>query len=224
MKKRLIAPHIIPCFVWILLLSSQCEKRREYTLDLINNSVHKIGYYFAMCEQYGTCYPDTLLPITNDIVVYDMSKEIASGILTRRSWDKVFSTFPKDTMSVFIFHTDTLNKYTWKEVKDKYMILKRYDLSLDDLQRLHNKYGTPEIPYPPDERMKDMKMYPLYGSENADTLALNKNSSLRRTSDDIAPVEMRANRRAEKYFRRKHNVDWDYLGNPLFRKFPLYYP
>ena len=41
-----------------------------------------------------------------------------------------------------------------------------------------------------------------------------------------APVEMRANRRAEKYFRKKYGVNWDYLNlyDDTFWKFPLRYP
>ena len=40
-------------------------------------------------------------------------------------------------LSVFIiFHSDTMEKYTWEEVRDGYEILKRYDLSLDDIKRL----------------------------------------------------------------------------------------
>ena len=44
-----------------------------------------------------------------------------------------------------------------------------------------------------------------------------------RAYDDIAPVEMRANRRAAKYFGEHYGIDWDYEGNPLFYKFPLKY-
>ena len=160
MKRKTM--YITSCFVCLSLLSSQCEMDKSYIIDLINNSGHEIGYYFAMGGQYGVYYPD-LLPITNNYIVYDMNKEIASGHESHLEWEKVFSAFPKDTMSVFIFHTDTLNKYTWEEVRDKYMILKRYDLSLDDLTKLNNKYSVPEIPYPPDDRMKNMKMYPPYG-------------------------------------------------------------
>ena len=57
-------------------------------------------------------------------------------------------------MSVFIFHTDTLNKYSWQEVRDGYKILRRYDLSLEDIKKM--KWT---IPYPPDESMAGMKMY-----------------------------------------------------------------
>lgn len=128
--------YIISCFVWFSLLSSQCEMDKSYIIRLINNSEHDIGYYFAMGGQYGTYYPDSL-PITNNYIVYDMSKEIASGYESHLEWEKVFLAFPKDTMSVFIFHTDTLNKYTWEDVRNGYMVLKRYDLSLDDLKRIN---------------------------------------------------------------------------------------
>ena len=35
-------------------------------------------------------------------------------------------------------------------------------------------------------------------------------------------TEKRANRRAEKYFRNNYGVNWDYIGNPLFNRYPLY--
>ncbi len=68
-----------------------------------------------------------------------------------------YENMVKDTLSVFFFHQDTLQKYKWQEIKDKYKILKRYDLSLNDLQNLNFS-----IPYPPDETMKNMKIYPPY--------------------------------------------------------------
>ena len=164
MKK--VFMNLCLCFILFSLFSSQCVKiRNEYTLDLINNSDHNIGYYFTTGGRYGTHFPDTLLPNTNDWVLYDYSKVNSPGLLIRQEWKVYFSSLPKDTLSVFIFHTDTLNKYTWEEVRDRYLILKRYDLSLDDLMKLKNDYSVPEITYPPDERMKGMKMYPPYGSK-----------------------------------------------------------
>ena len=54
-----------------------------------------------------------------------------------------------------------------------------------------------------------------------------KDDPYNRTMDDIAKVEMRANNRAAKYFRKYYGVDWDYLntdGDERFWKFPLRYP
>jgi hypothetical protein len=66
----------------------------------------------------------------------------------------------KDSLHIFIFEENVLATYTWEEVVDNYMVLKRYDLSLQDLQQLNW-----QISYPPSGAMKDMKMYPPYGSE-----------------------------------------------------------
>jgi hypothetical protein len=76
--------------------------------------------------------------------------------------ENYFHKIPSDTLSVFYFHVDTINKYSWEEIRQGYKVLRRYDLSIDDLYLLYNKYDIPEIPYPPDERMKNMKMYPPY--------------------------------------------------------------
>jgi hypothetical protein len=42
-----------------------------------------------------------------------------------------------DTLSVFIFDAQVLENTPWDTVKAKYIILKRYDLSLDDLNKLN---------------------------------------------------------------------------------------
>ena len=127
-------------FISIILITvcSKCEWVMDYSyvIDLVNNADHPIGYYFATGGKYGTYYPDSL-PETNAYIMYDINEVISPGMESHYKWEKVFQSFPKDTLSVFIFHTDTLNKYTWEEVRDGYMILKRYDLSLYDLEKNH---------------------------------------------------------------------------------------
>jgi hypothetical protein len=105
-----------------------------YEIDLVNKAEHSIGYYFADGGKYGTFYPDSL-PETNKYITYDISKVLRPGYEhSYSSWEKYFRTLPYDTLSLFIFHTDTLNKYSWETIRDDYLILKRYDLSLEDLQ------------------------------------------------------------------------------------------
>jgi len=151
--------NMIKIFATILLIANlyKCENipYKRYDISLMNNSEHSIGCYFALGGNFGTYYPDTLLPATNHYII----NEIKSGKIhyydSGIKWEEIFFNLPKDTLSVFIFHTDTLTEYTWNEVRDKYMILKRYDLSLDDLRRLNFK-----ITYPPNEIMDNIKMYP----------------------------------------------------------------
>jgi len=42
-------------------------------------------------------------------------------------------------------------------IREEYKVLKRYDLSIEDIQLLNY-----EIPYPPTEVMRGMRMYPPY--------------------------------------------------------------
>jgi hypothetical protein len=122
----------------LLIICSQCEHAMDYAyeIDLVNNSGHPIGYYFAVGGKYGTFYPDSL-PEANDYIIYDITKVLQPGFEQHyKSWEKFFHELPYDTLSVFIFHTDTLNKYTWEEVRDGYKILRRYDLSLEDIDEM----------------------------------------------------------------------------------------
>lgn len=66
---------------------------------------------------------------------------------------------PYDTMRVFVFdgkYEDVLIPIE----NDLYLV--RYDISIGDAQRLINEEGELEIHFPPDERMKDIKMWPKY--------------------------------------------------------------
>ena len=130
----------------------QCDK--FYDLEIHNNTDKTINIYFADGETY---YPDTLLPEAN--------KRLKEAKLNKThyetsmvQWGKILKKLPKDTLSIFIFSTDTLNKYSWKEVRRDYKILRRYDLSIQDLELLDYK-----VYYPPTPTMSRMKMYPKYG-------------------------------------------------------------
>lgn len=65
--------------------------------------------------------------------------------------------FIGDTLRVFIFSYDTLIKYDWEIIRREYRVLKRYDLTLENLKELNWS-----ITYPPTEAMKDIKQYPPY--------------------------------------------------------------
>lgn len=137
MKKMLFIIFLL--FIILTNICSQCKKvamDKEYPITLLNISQHSIGYYFAMGGVYGSFYPDTTLPITNKYVGYELKSGKKFYYGSSVEWEEVFNThtFPKDTLSVFIFHTDTLKKYSWEEIRNNYKIIKRYDLSMYDLK------------------------------------------------------------------------------------------
>ena len=89
---------------------------------------------------------------------YDYSRTIESGKdrLSSTRYLTFEEMMPYDTMRVFVFD----EKYEDPIENDLYLV--RYDISIGDAQRLINEEGELEIHFPPDERMKDIKMWPKY--------------------------------------------------------------
>ncbi|UZD37510.1 hypothetical protein OL230_06490 [Capnocytophaga ochracea] len=153
MKKVLVTS------IFLFFLSCIPKMDIIYPIYIYNNSEKPIGFYIPAGGEYGLPYPDTLLPNTDN---YIYNREIRPKKHLQqdswRKWKDVLKSFPKDTLSIFIFSTDTLNKYSWEEVRRDYKILRRYDLSIQDLELLDYK-----VYYPPTPTMSRMKMYPKYG-------------------------------------------------------------
>jgi hypothetical protein len=127
-------------FLILLILSTSfyhCDKllNTKYAAYVKNNSDHSIGCYFSLGGKNGTYYPDTILPASNQYVIREIKPGDRYTYYSGTKWEEIFPSLPKDTMSVYIFHTDTLNKYIWEEIRNNNKILKRYDLSLDDLMQ-----------------------------------------------------------------------------------------
>lgn len=105
-----------------------------YPILFVNHSEESVEFYFAK-PGGGNLYPDTTLANEKPVFITVPPKQDRPAYL-RVAYELFFNEIPSDTLSVFVLHTDTLNKYSWKEIRDSYMILKRYDLSLDDLKQL----------------------------------------------------------------------------------------
>lgn len=140
--------------ITVLLLGCEQSWDKEYVILLKNQSNHGINSYENRLLT-KPIYPDTLIVETK--FVWDIIPGENFSFTSKKPWEKVFEGLPSDTLSIFIFHTDTIKNNTWNSIIDEYKVLKRYDLSIEDIQLLDY-----EIPYPPTELMKDMRMYPPY--------------------------------------------------------------
>ena len=159
MKKNFL---ILSLFLIPILASKCIDFEGMSRVVLKNNSDYGVVGLFADLWT-GFCYPDTLLPETpvfyinvdsvktnpkeDQIVLYDgntISKALKANTIS-------------DTLSVFVFHIDTLLNHSWKEIRDGYKILVRYDLSAEDLESLRG-----EIYYPPTAAMRNVHMFPPY--------------------------------------------------------------
>ena len=138
----------------ILILVACPTPNYKHDFRFSNNSNVDTYLYLGVAprEYGGSRYPDTAV------------SEVRVGFLFKKGKEETYSynydygNEPTETLCLFIFDADTFDIYDWKEIQDGYKILKRYDISYDDIKRL--KF---QISYPPDERMKDIKMYPPYG-------------------------------------------------------------
>lgn len=88
-------------------------------------------------------YPDTTIPDAQNELGGILAGEKAPYDYDIKNWSELFDQLPGDTLSVFIFHGDTIAKYNWQEIRSGYKILKRYDLSQKDLEDMN---GTIQYP------------------------------------------------------------------------------
>ncbi|MCM1501409.1 MAG: hypothetical protein NC115_01925 [Bacteroidales bacterium] len=114
-------------------------------------------------QVYGTYESkDTLLPFdipeleffvpAERYPQYEYGNQILSST---KHWSKQLDD--ADTIRLFFFDKSVIDSYSWDEIHDNYLVLQRYDFSKFDLEKLNWR-----ISYPPDERMKDIKMWPPY--------------------------------------------------------------
>ena len=121
-------------FMLVLIGWSSCDKDKSYTIRVENKTTKAIqvtaGYPgFGMYS-----YPDTTLPASKPSLTYVEVNDY-NYLINRFKWDQEILKLPNDTLSIFVFSADTIKAYKWSEIKAGYKVLKRYDLSLQDLEK-----------------------------------------------------------------------------------------
>mgnify|MGYP006185477923 CR=1 FL=1 len=122
-------------FFAIISITPSCEhglSGNKHPIYIDNKSSHSIDFYLALGGKYGTIYPDTILPVSNDYLITDLGSGKRHYYDSSLPWEDYYKK--NDKMSIFIFHSDTIEKYSWEEIRTGYKVLKRFDLSLKELQ------------------------------------------------------------------------------------------
>ncbi|MCC6289942.1 MAG: hypothetical protein IT249_18850 [Chitinophagaceae bacterium] len=116
--------------LFLISMSIGCNKplaERVYSFQVKDESGKGFGLLIS------ELYPDTTIPDQ-----YSKIKGIpplqSVPVDSKIKWEKYFAGLPADTLSLFLFSGDTLQKYSWAEVRAGYKIIKRIDLSLDYLK------------------------------------------------------------------------------------------
>ena len=136
--------YIMLVFLSISLMSNCCEKMMEkwYYIRVTNVSQNTVMVTAGYGRFSMNAYPDTTLPAS--VPSLDKIEPMKHTNLTSGfEWEKVIKDMPLDTLSIYVFDEDTLNTYSWNQIKEGYKVLKRYDLSIDDLKRMNWNVAYP---------------------------------------------------------------------------------
>ena len=111
----------------ILLLMSNCEKLVDhvYSIKIVNDT----DDYVCLYSSYK--YPDTLLDSQKPNMFYTIMPNSFIYLDSKDKWEEVL---PKDVIIIYILDKDTVDTYSWEKIRDEYKILKRFDLSIEDLE------------------------------------------------------------------------------------------
>lgn len=162
MKKIKLLLRTVMLIIVILLYGCDSFPDKRYLMNVDNHFSSTICWNNAFGGGEKT-YPDTTLLFKRERVNRKVKAEGKYYDYYSLSFEELFSDLPQDTLSMYFFSQDTLDKYSWEEIQAGYKVLIRYDISLQDLIRLDYT-----ISYPPDERMRSIKMYPSYeGKKNS---------------------------------------------------------
>ena len=128
--------------ILVLLLVHACENEEDNchkTITFTNRTMDTL-YVIANSD-----YPDTLAfqsqpdPLLDPNFTKVLPEESNSQALWRRDCIELAfkDLIPSDTLMVYVFDAQILESIPWDTVKSQYPVLKRHDLSLEDLQQLN---------------------------------------------------------------------------------------
>ena len=151
--------------VALAVVIQSCVRKDGVWYNFVNNSADEVeflfptkpmSYYPFICgDMFDIDIDDTTVtsarPLFARSTVFPYSKDQVcySNYLTLEEMS------PYDTVRIFVYSRKDSKKVL--EVDEYYY---RYDLTTKDMRNLLNDKNQLEICYPPDERMKDIKMCP----------------------------------------------------------------
>ena len=146
------------CFFIIVLFfrASGCDYESfgepDSEITIVNNSEENIIYFTQYNMQIDTSLSSKPLTIENSTPDRVIIKK--KSLKRKGAFIALFKDLPDKVLMIYFFSYDTIAIVSWEEVVKEYKVLARYDLTLEDLERLNWT-----IYYPPNEKMKEIKMY-----------------------------------------------------------------
>ena len=177
----------IVIFLFLASMLASCDPL--YSIYFVNRYDKNV-----YVEYYVSNYPDTTLLGTG--CVYNPATQSQDTAHIYETIGRLPDFFyyggtRVDTVSFFIFDSDSVDYYSWDTVVKKNMVLQRYDLSMFDLENLMVGKGSSMLHFPPTEQMKHIHMWPPYGTYDENRNIIEDKSVIsdnkRRTNNTFFP-------------------------------------
>lgn len=174
MKRIIVLAIILP-----LSLCTRQAYKQTFSYDLVNTSSTDITFLIPFYDVRWDNRPnfDSITqPFDTTIATYGplfwnsggaVHLGPSSTLVFHSGFKCLEEIMPLDTLRMFVYEYKTIQGEPLEEYFDNIHLLQRYDLSLNDLKHLINVNNELELHWPPDQRMKDMKMWPPFGFYNA---------------------------------------------------------
>ena len=122
-------------FNLLIMTQYSCERifgGDDDRLKIVNNSNKRI----YMSEQLN--YPDTAIDSYNPSGDRENNEVLPmnSKRFHSRSWEQLVVRAESDTMMIFIYDADLVDKTPWDSIRKDYNVLRRYHFSLNDLKNI----------------------------------------------------------------------------------------
>lgn len=120
---------LIFCSVFLSACKEQISDEEIKQLTIINNSNHSVDCHVSYI------YPDTSMSYMTDCDCSEILPHTECSAKTRYGWKSAIQRNKHGVIIFFISDNDTIKKYGIDAWKGQYLILKRYELTYDDLKR-----------------------------------------------------------------------------------------
>lgn len=152
--------------ITLFLVLSSCEipGLGVVSLELKNNSDQRIKYLTPLKVDTSFIEFSSSSDTTLRWCLNSPNKEVLPGKTitcveyTFESFKYIYEKYNSDTLPVFIFSSKLVDSLPWDSIVDKYFVLQRYDLSVNDADRIDR------LIFPPDSTMMHLHMWPPYGT------------------------------------------------------------
>ncbi|MFQ3579873.1 MAG: hypothetical protein SNJ71_07020 [Bacteroidales bacterium] len=122
--------------ILLILTSSTCKEKCQKSINFVNNSEIELyvisSIFYPDTNSYKTAFPD---PTLNKYYYKVEPNSTSNRAIRYRTC--IEAKLSMDTLMIYVFEAKVLETIPWDTVKAKNLVLKRYDVSIDDIKRMN---------------------------------------------------------------------------------------